>query len=105
LALGRLKATELICQQARLLWIVLAGDVHCHFRLRATLTIETAIISAFTSFIPTIGADILALKAGVAMFYIFLFVDLCGVDAVDVLFYRDRTAKRDRRKSVRPSLT
>jgi hypothetical protein len=63
LALGRLKATELICQQARLLWMVLAGDVHCHFRLRATLTIETAIISAFTSFIPTIGADILALKA------------------------------------------
>jgi len=69
----------------------------------ACLIVEAAIIATFASPIPAVP-NVPALKAGVAMFYIFLLFYGCGVDVAGVVFYSEVFPNHLRAKGVAMSV-
>jgi hypothetical protein len=69
----------------------------------ACLIVEAAIIATFASPIPA-APNVPALKAGVAMFYIFLLFYGCGVDVAGVVFYSEVFPNHLRAKGVAMSV-
>jgi hypothetical protein len=69
----------------------------------ACLIIEAAIIATFASPIPE-NPNLPALRAGVAMFYIFLLFYGCGIDVAGVVFYSEIFPNHLRAKGVAMSI-
>lgn len=68
------------------------------------LIIETAIIATYASPIPVDNPNLPALRAGVAMFYIFLLFYGCGIDVAGVVFYSEIFPNHLRAKGVAMSI-
>ncbi|KAJ9496347.1 hypothetical protein LTR96_004373 [Exophiala xenobiotica] len=69
----------------------------------ACLIVEAAIIATFASPIPAVP-NLPALKAGVAVFYIFLLFYGCGIDVAGVVFYSEIFPNHLRAKGVAMSI-